>query len=144
MPKEIIRNDGSLPFSKAVIHDFKHVMEISGQVGLDSETGKLAENISIQTVMALENIKRILEQVGWGFENIVKVRIFLADMKDYAEVNEVYSKYFAGDYPSRVVLAVKALPLNALIEIECTAAGNEIKSRLFDTINIRRAQQNFS
>ncbi len=130
MSKEIIRNDGSLPFSKAVIHDFKHVMEISGQVGLDSETGKLAENISNQTTMALENTKRILEEAGWGFGNIVKVRIFLVDMKDYAEMNRIYAKYFAGDYPSRVVLAVKALPLNALIEIECTAAGNEIKGRV--------------
>ncbi len=50
-------------------------------------------------------------------------------MKDYAEMNEVYAKFFAGDYPSRVVLAVKALPLNALIEIECTAAGNETKKQ---------------
>lgn len=128
MVKKIIKNISSLPFSKAVLHDSKYVMEVSGQVGLDPKTGKLVEGIEKQTTRTLDNIKKILEEVGWDFKNIIKVRIFLADMKDYAIMNEVYGKYFSSDYPTRVALAVKGLPLGALIEIECTAAGNEIKN----------------
>lgn len=117
----------NLPFSKAIIHDFKYNMEVSGQVGLDPETGKLVDGIENQTKQALENIRKILEEVGWNFENILKVRIFLSDMDNYSIVNEVYSTYFSSDYPARVVVAVKDLPLGALIEIECSVAGNEIR-----------------
>lgn len=115
---------GSLPFSKAIIHDFKYTMEISGQVGIDPKTGNLHEGIEKQTHQSLENMKKILEESGWSFENIIKVRIYLTNMDDYAEVNEIYKKYFSKDYPTRIALAVKALPLGALIEIECTA-GND-------------------
>ncbi|MAG07977.1 reactive intermediate/imine deaminase [Candidatus Woesearchaeota archaeon] len=124
MAKKIIPNPGALPFSKAIVYDSKYVMELSGQVGLNPETGKLAEGIEEQTKATLENIKDVLKEVSWNLSNIVKVRIFLADMKDYAKVNEIYSKYFTKDYPARVALAVKDLPLGALIEIECTAVGD--------------------
>ena len=56
-----------------------------------------------------------------------KIRIFLADMKDYGTVNEIYATYFENDFPTRVALAVKELPLGALIEMDCTACGDEIK-----------------
>lgn len=123
MVKKIISAD-NLPFSKAIIHNLKYTMEISGQVGIDSKTGKLLEGIEKQTHQALENIKKILEETGWRFENIIKVRIYLTDMNDYTKVNEIYKKYFSNNYPARVALAVKTLPLDALIEIECTA-GND-------------------
>ncbi len=120
MVKKLV-SAGNFPFSKAVIHDLKYVMEVSGQVGLDSTTGKLVEGIEKQTRQSLDNIKSILEDEGWSFENITKVRIYLLDMADYTKVNEIYKSYFSKDYPARVALAVKALPLGALIEIECTA-----------------------
>ncbi|MEK6951513.1 MAG: Rid family detoxifying hydrolase [Nanoarchaeota archaeon] len=124
MVKKII-SSGSFPFSKAIIHNFKYTMEISGQIGIDPKTGKLPEGIEKQTHQALENMKKILEEAGWSFENIIKVKIYLTNMDDYAAVNEIYKKYFSSDYPTRVALAVKALPLGALIEIECTA-GNDL------------------
>ncbi len=124
MAKKFIKNSGSLPFSKAVLSDAKHIMEISGQVGIDSTTGKLAEGIEKQTIFALENIKKILEEVNWSLDNLIKMRIYLVDIKDYSKMNEVYSKYFKENYPARVALAVKGLPLNASIEIEGTASGN--------------------
>ncbi|MEK6833102.1 MAG: RidA family protein [Nanoarchaeota archaeon] len=125
MVKKIIPAD-NLPFSKAIIHNFKYIMEISGQVGIDPKTGKLSEGIEKQTYQALENIKKILEEAGWSFENIIKARIYLINMDDYATVNEIYKRYFLNDYPARVALAVKALPLGALIEIECIAANDSI------------------
>ena len=116
---------GNLPFSKAVIYN--GVMEISGQVGINPG-GKLEEGIEGQTRRALDNIKAILEENGWSFDNLVKVRIYLVDMKDYAKVNEIYAEYFSGKYPSRVALAVKELPMGALIEIEGTASGEQVKN----------------
>lgn len=125
MVKKIIHAPANLPFSKAIVHNQKYSMEISGQVGLNSK-GKLEEGIEEQTKRTFQNVKEILEEVGWNFENLIKVRIFLADMKDYSKVNEIYSKYFEKDFPTRVALAVKDLPLGALIEMDCTASGEEI------------------
>ncbi len=126
MVKKNIRASANLPFSKAIVHNQKYSMEISGQVGLNSE-GKLLEGIREQTKQTFQNIKDILEEVGWNFNNLIKVRIFLADMKDYGIVNDIYSTYFENDFPTRVALAIKDLPLGALIEIDCTASGDEIK-----------------
>ena len=126
MVKKIIPAGANLPFSKYIVHDDKYSMEISGQVGLNSE-GKLVEGIEAQTKQTLQNIKGILGEVGWDLNNLIKVRIFLADMKDYAIVNDIYAAYFENNFPTRVALAVKGLPLGALIEMDCTAAGDEIK-----------------
>jgi 2-iminobutanoate/2-iminopropanoate deaminase len=125
MTKKVL-SAGNLPFSKAIIHDFKYTMEISGQVGLNPSTGKLVDGIEKQTHQSLDNIKSILEEVGWNFGDIIKARIYLVDMDDYAKVNEIYKTYFSIDYPTRVALAIKALPLGALIEIECTAGRDSI------------------
>ncbi|MBC8495421.1 RidA family protein [archaeon] len=126
MVKKIIRAPGNLPFSKAIVHNQKYGMEISGQIGLNSE-GKLDVGIEEQTKQTFQNVKDILEEVGWNFDNLIKIRIFLADMKDYGVVNEIYSTYFENDFPTRVALAVKDLPLGALIEMDCTAVGDNIK-----------------
>jgi len=124
--KKIIRAPANLPFSKAIVHNQKYSMEISGQVGLNSE-GKLVEGIEEQTKQTFQNVKDILEEVGWDLSNLMKIRIFLADMKDYGTVNEIYATYFENDFPTRVALAVKDLPLGALIEMDCTATGDELK-----------------
>ncbi|MFA6065311.1 MAG: Rid family detoxifying hydrolase [archaeon] len=116
------------PYSQAILFNSKYQMELSGQIGVNPSTGKLAEGgIEAETEQTLANIKNVLSEVGWTLKNVVKVRVFLADIKDYGVVNEIYAKHFTEEYPARVALAVKQLPIGALIEIECTAVGDEIK-----------------
>ena len=115
------------PFSQAILHDSKYAMELSGQIGIDPKEGKLVGGgIEAETEQILKNIRAVLSEAGWNYTNIVKARIFLADMKDYQIVNAIYARYFPQNPPARVALAVKQLPLGALVEIECTAAGDEI------------------
>ena len=118
------------PYSQAVLFDSKFRMELSGQIGVNPKTGKLVEGgIEAETEQVLTNIKSVLSEVGWSLKNVVKARVYLTDMKDYAVVNGIYSKYFNDSPPARVALAVKQLPIGALIEIECTAAGDEIVNK---------------
>lgn len=70
----------------------------------------------------------IISELGWTLENLTKVRIYLVDMADYKKVNEVYATKFTKNPPARIAIAVRALPLGALIEIECVAAGDEISN----------------
>jgi len=95
----------------------------SGQIPLDPKTGELTgENITEQTARALENLKAVLEAAGSGLDNVVKTTVFLADMNDFAKMNEVYAGYFKGDnLPSRSAVQVAALPKGALVEIEAIA-----------------------
>lgn len=112
--------------SPAILHDSKYVLELSGQIGIDPKEGKLVSGgVEAETEQILKNISALLSEIGWEFRNIVKVRIFLTDMKDYPKVNNIYMKYFTDDLPTRIVLGVKELPLDALIEIECSAIGDE-------------------
>lgn len=114
------------PLSHAIVHNYEYVMEISGQIGLDPRTSKLVEGgIEEETKQSLNNIEGILSEIGWNFENIIKVRIFVTNMKNYQKVNEIYAKKFIKDFPARAVLGVKELPLGAQVEIECTAAGSK-------------------
>ncbi len=124
MAKHIVKATGSFPISKAVLYNHKYTLEISGQIGVDQANDKLADGIENQTRIALENIKGILKEVKWELSNVVKTRIYLSDMKNYEKMNVVYREYFTKDYPARVAMAVKELPRQALVEIECTAAGN--------------------
>lgn len=124
--KKIIKSKSSFPLSNAILHNNKYILEISGQIGVNPN-GELAEGIENQTSQVLDNIKSILEEIGWDLTNVTKAIIYLSDMKDYAKMNETYAKYFTKDYPTRVALAVKELPRNALIEIECTASGDKIR-----------------
>ena len=93
----------------------------SGQLPIDAATGEMAEGIEAQARQSLENIKHILEEAGLTMANIVKTTVFLADMSLFADMNKVYATYFEGDFPARSAVAVKALPKNALVEIECIA-----------------------
>jgi 2-iminobutanoate/2-iminopropanoate deaminase len=127
MVKTTIEGPGTLPYSSGIVHDHQFSMEIAGQIGLDPETGTLAKGLELQTKQAMKNIGMVLENVGWGFEHLIKVRIYLSDMKDYQRMNDIYGTFFHGNYPTRVALAVKEMPLGALIEIDCTAAGDSIE-----------------
>ncbi len=110
------------PYSHAVEFQGRSTIEISGQIGVDPEVGGLVEGgVEAQAERIMKNIGIILEELGLEFSNIVKCRIYLSDMGDYKKVNEVYSKFFEKDYPARAAMAVKGLPLGALVEIECTA-----------------------
>ena len=95
---------------------------ISGQLGLDPETGVLAEGVEAQSKTGFENLKTILTEVGVSFENVVKTTVFLTDMNDFAAVNDIYAQYFTADYPARSCFQVAALPKGASFEIEAIAA----------------------
>ncbi|XP_013380531.1 2-iminobutanoate/2-iminopropanoate deaminase-like [Lingula anatina] len=108
------------PYSQAVIAE--NTMYMSGQVGMDPATGELVEGgVLKETEQAFKNINAVLEAAGCSFNNIVKTTVFLADIKEYAAVNEVYAKYFSGSFPARSAFQVAALPKGARIEIECIA-----------------------
>jgi len=108
------------PYSQAILSG--NTLYISGQVPIDPDTGKLVDNdISIQTEQVMQNIKAILEEAGYGFENVVKSTCLLSDMKNFAAMNEIYGKYYPVNPPARAAFAVKELPLNVLIEIETIA-----------------------
>ena len=94
---------------------------VSGQIPLDPATGKFPEGIAAQTEQAIRNISAILAQAGMTLDNVVKTTVFLADLDDFAEMNEVYGKLFHTPYPSRSAFEVARLPLNAPLEIECIA-----------------------
>ncbi len=129
MTRTIIPAAPALPFSKAIITKDTYTMEISGQVGINPATGKLEEGIRAQTIQTIENVKTILQSVGWNLENLTKVRIFLTDMNNYTLVNEIYATQLKHDFPTRVALAVKELPFGALIELDCTASGDHYEKQ---------------
>ena len=109
------------PFSPAVRGE--NVIYLSGQVGQEPVTGKMIDGgVGEQAARALENVKVVLEAAGRSMGDVLRVGIFLVDMTDFAVVNDVYARYFAAPYPARTTVAVAALPLGALVEIEVIAA----------------------
>jgi 2-iminobutanoate/2-iminopropanoate deaminase len=108
------------PYSQAVkVGSFVHT---AGQIAINPETSQLATGgVSEQAEQVMKNLGAVLEAAGTGFENVVKTTIFLRYMKDFSAVNEVYGRYFAHDKPARSTVAVSALPLQALVEIEMVA-----------------------
>lgn len=109
------------PYSQAI--EANNMIFVSGQLPINPSTGEFAsDEIKGQTKQSLENIKSILASTGLTMENIVKTTVFLSDMSLFGDMNEVYAQYFSGDFPTRCAFAVKQLPKNALVEIECIAA----------------------
>lgn len=97
----------------------------AGQVGFEPGSGALADGVAGQADRALRNISAILDAAGTGLDRVVKTTIFLADMDDFAAVNEVYARHFSPPYPARSTVAVKALPKGALVEIEAIALAGD-------------------
>jgi 2-iminobutanoate/2-iminopropanoate deaminase len=93
----------------------------AGQIGLDPGTGELAEGVVAQAERALRNLTAVLDAAGTSFERVVKTTIFLADMGDFAAVNEAYAAHVSSPYPARSTVAVRELPKGALVEIEAIA-----------------------
>jgi len=110
------------PYSQA-IDSGAGLVFVSGQLPIDPATGTFPEGgVQEQTRQSLTNAKAILEAAGIGLQNVVKTTVFLADMGDFAAMNEVYAQFFSAPFPARSAVAVKTLPKGALVEIECIAA----------------------
>ncbi len=125
MHKEIIKTDKAPaaigPYSQAVRSG--DLLFCSGQIALIAETGELdTADIKTETHRVMQNIGNLLAAAGLNYSNIIKTTIFMADMADYAAINEVYASYFTSDYPAREAVAVKTLPKNVAVEITVTAA----------------------
>ena len=127
MKKEVVEVKGAAkpvsPYSLAIrVGQFVYV---SGQVSMDLQTGKLLpDDIVGQTKRTLENLKTVLESANSSLENVVKTTVFLRDFKDYSQMNEVYSQYFAVP-PARATVQVAALIGNLDVEIEAVALIKE-------------------
>ena len=110
------------PYSQA-IDTGTGLVFLSGQLPIDPATGAFLEGgIQAQTRQSILNASAILEEAGLNLAHVVKTTVFLADMGDFAAMNEVYAQFFAQPFPARSAVAVKTLPKNALVEIECVAA----------------------
>lgn len=110
------------PYSQA-IDSGAGIVFVSGQLPIDPATGAFPEGgVKEQTRQSLQNAEAILQEAGLGLSHVVKTTVFLADMADFAAMNEVYAQFFAAPFPARSAVAVKTLPKGALVEIECIAA----------------------
>lgn len=94
---------------------------VSGQLGIDMETGKLAEGVEAQAHASMKNLGAVLAEAGKTYGHIVKTTIFVQDLADFSVVNKVYGSYFGEDYPARSCVQIGKLPLEGLVEIECIA-----------------------
>ncbi len=108
------------PYSQAI--DTGSFLFASGQIPINPADGSIPEGIKAQTAQSLANVKAILKAAGLTTANVVKTTVFLADMGDFAAMNEVYAETFEAPYPARSAVAVKTLPKNVLVEIEVIAA----------------------
>ena len=111
------------PYSQGIKIPAGKMIFTAGQISLDPATGRLIEgDIAAQTRRALDNVKAILAASGAGLENVVKTTVFMADLGEFAAMNEIYAEYFSANPPARSTIEVKALPRGAKIEIEAIAA----------------------
>ncbi|MEO8245704.1 MAG: Rid family detoxifying hydrolase [Chloroflexota bacterium] len=97
----------------------------AGQLGTDPASGELADGVAAQAERSLANLAAVLAAAGSGLEQVVKTTIFLADMDDFAAVNEVYARGMPAPLPARSTIAVRALPKGGLVEIEMIAMVGE-------------------
>jgi len=124
MEKKIIRTDNAPapigPYSQAV--QFGNMLFISGQIPLDPQTGKLMQDdIKAETIQVMKNLEAILAEAGMTFDNVLKTSIFLMDMGQFAQVNEVYGGYFKDAPPARETVQVSGLPKGVNVEISMVA-----------------------
>lgn len=115
---EALKNN--FPFSEAVrAGDF---LLLSGQIGLDPATGKVAPGgITAESRQTLKNIQGVLERYGSSLQDVVKCTVFLADMAEWGTFNTVYREFFKSPYPARSALGANGLALGARVEVECIA-----------------------
>lgn len=125
---EVIRTDKAPaaigPYSQGVMAVGVHTLYTAGQIALDPATGQMVEgDVTAQTERVMDNLAAVLSAAGFSFENVVKATIFLIDFDDFAAVNAVYGRRFAGSPPARSTVQVARLPRDARVEIELVAVG---------------------
>ena len=109
------------PYSQAV--SWNGLVFLSGQIPLDPATGQLVEGgIAEQTVRVLDNIKAVLEASGSSLDKVLKTTVFLKNMGDFPQMNEVYGRYFPADAPARSTVEAARLPRDVQVEIDCIAS----------------------
>ncbi len=119
-PVSTIAAPGAIgPYSQAI--DTGSMLYASGQIPINPAEGTIPEGIKAQTAQSLANVKAILDAAGLTLDNVVKTTVFLADMNDFAAMNEVYAEAFKAPYPARSAVAVRELPKKVLVEIEVIA-----------------------
>ena len=124
MEKKVLHTDKAPaaigPYSQAIeVNGFVYA---SGQIPIDPATGEMvAGGVKEQTRQALTNASEVMKAAGLDLSHVVKTTVFLADMNDFAAMNEVYATFFSAPFPARSAVAVKALPKGALVEVECIA-----------------------
>lgn len=107
-------------YSQAVVVD--DLVFLSGQIGLDPQTGNMVEGgVEAQTAQVMKNLEAVLKASKSDFDGVVKATIFLADMNDFAKVNEIYGRHFKAPFPARATVQAARLPRDAKVEIELTA-----------------------
>jgi 2-iminobutanoate/2-iminopropanoate deaminase len=124
MEKKIIRTDNAPapigPYNQAT--QFGNMLFISGQIALDPKTGTLVQDsIQAETNLVMSNLEAILKEAGMDFSNVLKSTIFLMDMGQFAQVNEVYGSFFASNAPARETVQVSGLPKGVNVEISMIA-----------------------
>ncbi|XP_003398353.1 2-iminobutanoate/2-iminopropanoate deaminase [Bombus terrestris] len=115
------------PYNQAVLVD--HTLYLSGSLGVDVKTGKLvAGGAAVEARQALINMGHILKEAGSNYDKVVKTTIFLQDINEFNDVNEVYKEFFKENYPARSTFQVGKLPMGAKFEIEAIAVVGEVKT----------------
>ena len=108
------------PYSQAV--KAGGMIFCSGQIPIDPVTGEVVSHaVSEQTEQVLKNLREVLDAAGADLSHVVKTTVFLADMSDFSEMNEVYAKYFGENKPARATVQAARLPRDAKVEIDCIA-----------------------
>lgn len=107
------------PYSQAIMKN--NTLFVSGQLGIDPNSGTMPAGFEDQANLVFANIKAILEAAGMGLTHIVKVSVFLKDMDNFGALNEIYSRHFSAPYPAREAIQVARLPKDGLIEISVIA-----------------------
>jgi reactive intermediate/imine deaminase len=118
---EFIAGDPAMPFSDAV--RVGRTVYLSGKIGIDAKRQLVTGGIAAETRQTMENIKASLQALGLTMDDVVKCTVFLADMGEWAAMNEVYVTFFQKHKPARSAMGVNGLALNARVEIECIAVG---------------------
>lgn len=112
------------PYSQAIVTD--GWVFCSGQIPLDPVTGEIERgSVSKQTDLVMKNMRAVLEAAGASMGSVVKTTVFLADMGDFVEMNEVYARHFGDHRPARAAVQAAALPKAVSVEIECVARVQE-------------------
>jgi 2-iminobutanoate/2-iminopropanoate deaminase len=125
MMKKVISTDQAPkaigPYSQAI--ECNGLLFVSGQIPIDPSTGAIVDgDIKIQTRRVLQNITAILEAAGYRLDDVIKCTVLMADMNDFAAMNEIYGEFFTNNKPARAAFGVVQLPMKAKVEIECIAS----------------------